>query len=237
MEVRVEAVEQWAHAVSDAWADRLRDTPHLAMCLAAGGTPTPVFAMVTTRPLDWSRCSVVALDEFGGLANHDQEDSCDAMLRRGFIDHTGVGQYRPLRTDGDLEAECADVDAWLDRGIDLVVVGIGVNGHVGMNEPGASIGRRTHVETLHDDTRERCRRYFASGFAPEWGITVGLYDLLNAREVWLVATGADKADIIRTTVVEDVNSACPASLFRSHPNVTMWLDRAAAIHLSSSGYA
>lgn len=236
MEVRVEEVEQWADAVTDAWADRLQNKPQLAMCLAAGGTPSPVFALVTGRPLDWSRCSVVALDEFGGLANHNQEDSCDAVLRRGFIDHTGVGDYRPLRTHGDLETECADVDAWLDRGIDLAIVGIGVNGHIGMNEPGGSIDRRTHVESLHDDTRARCRRYFASGFAPEWGITVGLYDLLNAREVWILATGADKADISRATVSEDVDSACPASLFRSHPNATMWLDRAAATQLLLSGY-
>ena len=116
---------------------------------------------------------------------------------------SSTGSHRPSTgpstpTPSDLDAECRAVDAWIDAGpdgrLDLAVLGLGVNGHLGMNEPGAAIDGRTARVELAATTVEGAARYFGGRARPTWGVTVGLGDLLGAREVWVLATGAAKAD-------------------------------------------
>jgi 6-phosphogluconolactonase/glucosamine-6-phosphate isomerase/deaminase len=115
--------------VADAFARLLGQRPDLRMCLATGRTPLPVYAELAARPLPWRRAAVLLLDEFGGLAP-DEPGGCDAALRRVLVDRVDLapGGYRPIDTAGDLDAECRAVDAWLDGGLGLAVLGLGATG-------------------------------------------------------------------------------------------------------------
>jgi glucosamine-6-phosphate deaminase len=230
-DVRVLPPTGWAAAVADAWEERLTERPGLRMCLATGSTPTPVYEAMTARPVSWSDAAVVLLDEWGDIPR-DEPGSCDATLRRELLDHVDLpaASFRAIDAwADDLDAECAGVDAWLDGGLDLAVLGVGTNGHLGMNEPGSPPDARTRRVALAEPTREGARRYFAGRIEPPtWGVTVGLRDLLAADEVWVLATGERKAGVVQASLHGPVATDVPASLVRRHPRLVWWLDEASA---------
>jgi glucosamine-6-phosphate deaminase len=108
-----------------------------------------------------------------------------------------------------------------------VLLGIGPNGHIGMNEPGSPPDSPTRRVDLHDSTVQSAARYFTHQNVPRWGLTVGLKRLLDANEVWLLAKGSAKAKIVRDTLHANIALSNPASLLRRHPNASLFLDRAA----------
>ena len=137
-----------------------------------------------------------------------------ACSDESFVDAAAPGEYRTIDTAAaDLEAECAAIDAWIDAGpdgrLDLAVLGLGVNGHIGMNEPGSPADGRTARLDLAPTTIAGARRYFAGRVEPTWGVTVGLGDLLAAREVWVLATGAGKAEIVGAATLGQVHDRRP----------------------------
>ena len=224
--------ERWVEEVADALLERLSARPALRMCLATGSTPLPVYERLTATPAAFTAASVLLLDEFGGLPA-DEPERCDALLRRVLVDQVQPADYRTIAVDADdLDAECAAIDQWIDRGgLDLAVLGLGVNGHLGMNEPGSdSAGRTARVE-LATSTIEGAQRYFSGRHRPTWGVTVGLGDLLRAGEVWVLAAGSTKADIVARSLQGQVGADVPASLLQDHPNCTWWLDPPAALNL------
>jgi glucosamine-6-phosphate deaminase len=222
----------WVERVADSLLERLSARPSLRMCLATGSTPLPVYERVTAAPDAFSTASILLLDEFGGLPA-DEPERCDAVLRRVLVDHVELGDYRKIDLDaGDLDAECAAIDEWIDRGgLDLAVLGLGVNGHLGMNEPGSPPDGRTARVDLAASTIEGAQRYFSGRHRPTWGVTVGLGDLLRAGEVWVLATGPTKADIVARSLQGRAGPDVPASLLQDHPNCTWWLDPPAAASL------
>lgn len=230
-DVRVLPSAGWAAAVADAWQEHLVTRPALRMCLPTGSTPTPLYEAMGRRTVTWAGTEVVLLDEWGAIPR-DEPGSCDATLRRELLDHVDLpsASYRAIDAwADDLDAECAAVDRVLDGGLHLAVLGIGVNGHLGMNEPGSAVGDRTRRIDLAPETREGAERYFAGRIAPPtWGVTVGLRDLLAADEVWVLATGERKAGVVQASLHGPVTPDVPASLLRHHPRVVWWLDEAAA---------
>jgi glucosamine-6-phosphate deaminase len=227
--VRVIPSVEWAAEVAAAWRARLAERPMSRLCLATGSTPIPVYDELARDPgPTWARTSVLLLDEFGALPV-DEPESCDAVLRRSLIDHVHPGSYRAIRPDEpDLAAELDEIDHWLDGGLDLAVLGLGANGHVGMNEPGSPRDARTRRVELAATTVAGAQRYFGGRCAPTWGVTVGVRDLLASREVWVLVTGAAKATIVRECLQGPVTTEVPASLLQEHADCTWWLDEAAA---------
>ena len=223
---------RWVERVADTLLERLTAWPTLRMCLATGTTPLPVYERVATAPGVFAAASVLLLDEFGGLPD-DEPQRCNAVLRRVLVDHIAPADYRPIDADADdLDAECAAVDRWIDRGgLDLAVLGLGVNGHVGMNEPGASPSGRTARVDLTPSTIDGAQRYFAGRHRPTWGVTIGLGDLLRAREIWVLAASSTKTDIVARSLQGSAGADVPASLLQEHPNCTWWLDPPAAANL------
>ena len=132
----------------------------------------------------------------------------------------------------DLGAECTRMEeAIVGRGgLDLAIVGIGMNGHVGMNEPGSDPDSRARVVQLHPDTVAGAARYGATE-APVWGVTLGIGTLLEARAIWLLATGSAKASVLARALEGTASTEVPASLLHHHPNLLVWADRDAARYL------
>jgi glucosamine-6-phosphate deaminase len=219
-------------------ADRLAARPSLVVCLPTGSTPLPAYAalpgVLARRGVDASAATVVLLDEYLGLpAGHVAR--CDATLRRRLLDGLaagGVGRPRLLAFDVDEappDVACARLDAAIETvgGLDLVVLGLGANGHVGMNEPGTSADAPTRMVELAPSTREASIAYGATE-PPTHGVTLGMATILAAREVWLLASGAHKAAILAATLDGPVTTAVPASLLRDHPGLRVIADDTAA---------
>jgi len=239
--LRFDSESAWIHTVCSLWRDRLRTKPDLRICLPTGTTPAGIYAEMSRSAraglVSFERASVFALDEFGGLAP-DDPGRCRHTLQRQLI---GASDLPPAAfhfldpDDPDIAQHCADYDAAIGDGFDLMLLGIGLNGHLGMNEPGLPADSSTRRVELHGTTIQSSARYFAHQNLPPWGLTVGLRTVLASKEVWLVANGAAKAGIVRQTIRGEISSSNPASLLRQHPNCSLFVDADAGALLDSPG--
>lgn len=226
--------EAWAGHVAQLLAARLAERPQLTLCLPTGTTPLPVYERwpkaIAIRGADPGRATVVLLDEYLGFPpGHPAR--CDAVLRRTVLDRL---EPAPAFVTFDVDAATPEVavrrfdDAIAAAGgLDLVILGLGTNGHVGMNEPGSGADAPTRVVTLAPSTREAAVRYGADP-PPTHGLTLGMAGILAAREIWLVATGAAKAAILARTLDGPPSPDVPASLLRGHPGLRVIVDASAA---------
>jgi glucosamine-6-phosphate deaminase len=133
-----------------------------------------------------------------------------------------------------MEGMCRAYEAAIDNRLDLTVLGIGTNGHIGMNEPGTPTDSRTRRVALAPETTRAAARYFGADQLPTWGVTLGLATLLASGEIWLLATGEAKADAIRAAVRGWVSADLPASLLQTHDNCLLFADAAAAARLDDN---
>lgn len=210
----------WAMAVAARLGEALGVEQGTRVCLATGETTRPVYqnALVTGAP------EVFLLDEFGGLPADDPA-RCAAMLR---ADLPGVSFHAPDVDAADPELAAVEYGNLITGDVlDLAVVGLGRNGHVGMNEPGSSRQSRTRVVRLHETTADGALAYGAST-RPSWGITVGMHELLQARELWLVVTGGHKAGMLDRVMTGPIGPEIPASFLREHHSAVVLADTAAA---------
>jgi glucosamine-6-phosphate deaminase len=227
--LRFDSLPAWVSAVCALWRDRLRMNPELKICLPTGLTPAAVYAELARNvdrgDVSFTRASVFALDEFGGLPSDDPGLTRNTLRRQlvSLVD-LPLERFHCFDPNGaDIGEQCRRYDTAIGR-FDLVLLGIGLNGHLGMNEPGSDAGSPTRRADLHETTIQSSARYFDHGNLPRWGITVGLAPILAAREVWLLATGTAKASVARETVKGEVGLHLPASLLRNHPNCSFFLD-------------
>jgi len=213
------------------------------VCPASGTTPAPLYHAFAGRHrrgvLDTGAWRFVGLDEWVGLNGND-EGSCRWWLDKDLFLPLGVGEDRICFFDGrayDLVAECETTERFIEeRGkMDVVILGIGTNGHIAMNEPGTDVMARSRVVTLHPTTQSVGQKYFTKQTELEKGITLGLGTIREARHIFLLATGEHKASIIRQALEGPVSADVPASLLRDHPGLEVWLDEAAAGELRLGG--
>lgn len=219
--------------------------PDAVLGLATGGTMETVYALLRERlatgRLDLSRATTFNLDEYVGLPD-DHPQSYRATMRRLLFDAAGLPPNRTHLPDGaaaDPDAEAKTYETAInDLGaIDLQLLGIGRNGHIGFNEPTSSLGSRTRVKTLTEDTRRANARFFdADEEAPSFAITMGIATVLDSRACVLLATGAEKAAAIAAAIEGPLSAACPASALQLHPAATMILDPQAASNLKLRDY-
>ena len=228
--LRFDSESAWVQGACSIWRDRLRMKPHLKMCLPTGVTPSAIYAemgrSVRAGHASFARASVFALDEFGGLPGSEPGLTRNTLPRQllDAVDLPPAAFRSPNPDAPDLEAQCRQYDDAIGEGFDLVLLGVGTNGHVGMNEPGSAPDSPTRRVDLHETTIEASARYFQHRPLPRWGLTVGLDAILSAKEVWLLALGAGKAGIMRDTVHGAVGPELPASLLRNHPNCSFFID-------------
>ena len=221
--------EQWATYIAETLIARLQVTPSLRVCLPTGLTPVPVYeriaGAVAAGRASFARAEVFLLDEFGGVAP-DDTGRCDQMLRRDLLDRIDLPpeRFHRFALDGDVDAECGAYEQAIGSGCDLTLLGIGRNGHVGMNEPGSGPESLTRRVELAPETTAASARYFSHDRLPTWGATMGIATIMRSREVWLLATGTGKAPIVRRVVRDAISPLVPATLLRSHPAAMLIAD-------------
>jgi glucosamine-6-phosphate deaminase len=226
-------------AAAEIVAARIRAKPAAVLLLPTGTTPLGMYCRLAElhaeEGLSFARATFFNLDEYLGLAP-DHPASYHVYMEENFYGLVDADPSRVHVPDGsapDPEAECERYEAAIReaRGVDLAVLGIGRNGHIGFNEPGAPFGSRTRVVRLAESTRRVNAADFEGNRAPERAITVGMATVFEAREVLLLASGANKAGAVAAAVEGEVSESVPASMLREHPNATFLLDREAASSL------
>jgi glucosamine-6-phosphate deaminase len=239
--LRFDSESSWVDTIGSLWRDRLHLTPDLSMCLPSGATPVDVYRVMSQSARDghvsFAQARVFALDEFGGLAPDDPGRTAHT-LRRQLLQPVSlpIAAFHSLHPDRpDIERHCRDYDRAIGTGFDLVVLGVGLNGHLGMNEPGSPIDSETRRVDLHASTVRSSARYFAHDNLPQWGLTVGLKAILSSKEVWLLAKGPTKAEIVQRTVRGEIGLANPASLLRRHPRCSLFVDEEAGSGIRGPG--
>ncbi len=206
--------------------------PDALLCVASGDTPIETYQrfaeLVGTRSIDVSRCQFVGLDEWVGFGP-DDAGSCSYYVFRDLFVPLGLrpDQIHVFNAKAhDLQAECTRIDAVIDRhgGLDLLLVGMGMNGHIALNEPGTPFTNGCHVVELAESTKTVGQKYFAQQTELTHGITLGLRHLTAAHDVILMVSGAKKAPILRDALTGPVTEQLPASIVQTCPQVHVWAD-------------
>ncbi len=219
----------------------LREKPDAVLGLATGSTPLLLYHDLTALKLDWSRVTTFNLDEYIGLdAAHPQ--SYQTFMWENLFQHINIARENVHIPDGnakDIPKSCAKYEQQIKAagGIDLQVLGIGTNGHIGFNEPTSSLASRTRIKTLTQQTLKENARFFGSeDRVPRHVITMGIGTILEARQNLLLAFGRGKARAIADAVEGPVSSLNPASVLQMHPVTQICLDEPAAGQLKRADY-
>jgi len=209
--------------------------------LPTGATPEAVYRywcqFHKERAFHWGKVITFNLDEYWPLPKSSEHSYHYFMEQRLF----GPAGFDPRNTfipDGmiakaQIDEHCRSYEAAIERvgGIDIQLLGIGINGHLGFNEPGSSHQSATRLVDLAETTRERAQPSFGETEVPRYGITMGLSTILRSRHVYLLAFGAAKADAVHCALHGSIDIDCPGSFLQQHPNVHWVLDTAAAAQL------
>lgn len=229
-----------ADHLSQHLVELIRNKPDCRLGLATGSTMEPVYARLLQRMQkdapDLSRLTTFNLDEYIGLpASHPQ--SYNYYMHHHLFDRLGLDNSQIHLPDGmssDPDHECRNYSAAIASagGLDFQLLGVGTNGHIGFNEPDTPFDSLTHVIELSENTRLDNSRFFDNtDEMPTHAITMGIKDILDAREIVLVATGEHKADVMNLLYRTPADPKMPASALKLHPNVRIYLDAAAASRL------
>ncbi|WP_207632865.1 6-phosphogluconolactonase [Foetidibacter luteolus] len=216
------------------------DKPEAVICMASGDTPKLtcqlLAAMAAKEGTDFSRATFIGLDEWLGIPP-DNTGSCHYFLHHYLFEPLRLATGQVFVFDAltaNPAKACADMDAVIAEkgGIDLMIVGIGMNGHIGFNEPGVSFNLHAHVIDLDETTITVGQKYFAEPVPLSQGITLGLQHLLDARKAIVIANGAKKAGIIYKTIHNKIGNDIPATVIRLHNNGEIAIDEEAASMLT-----
>jgi glucosamine-6-phosphate deaminase len=227
-------------------AGAVRSKPEIVLGLATGSTPLGLYkeliALHRTDTLDFSQVTSFNLDEYLGLA-HSHPQSFHHFMETNFFRHVNLPRQQIHIPDGTIRD---DYDGYCSRyeqsikfagGIDLQILGIGRNGHIGFNEPTSSLASRTRLKALSRETIEDNRHFFSSeSEMPKCAITMGIGTILDSRRVLLIASGRSKAAAVAKAIEGPITSSVSASALQMHPDVTFIIDEDAAYSLTQRDY-
>lgn len=236
MEVRpVDDADALAIATADLVADAVARRPDLLMLAATGDTPMGTYSELARRvergELETARLRIAQLDEYLGLGPDDRR-SLYGWTRRSVCEPLRVTEDRTIRLRGDdpdPEAACRDYDATVaqEGGVDLALLGLGPNGHLGFNEPPTDADAPTRVVALTPESLVSNARYWGADAVPARALTAGMSIIVGARRVVLLVTGSHKAGILRRTLESSPSAELPATWLHRHPDAVVIADRAA----------
>ena len=231
--------EEMSRKAAELAAESIRENPEALVSFPGGETPlgmVHVFAdMVNAGEVDISKAHYVSLDEWVGLSDTD-EGSCGLFNRTELLGHLEKPFVDVHLINGaaeDIQAERQALDDYIAQygPLDVSVLGIGMNGHLGFNEDGVDFDMDAHIIPLSETTKNVMPKYFGDKFHPEYGISQGIRQIMAAKKVILIANGAHKAHIVREAMRGEVTNRVPASVLQNHPNCYVVVDEAAAAEL------
>jgi glucosamine-6-phosphate deaminase len=242
MEIIIQPTPEAASRVAAAIvAEVMRTKPHAVLGLATGRTPLQLYRDLIAMTLDWRQVRTFNLDEYVGLPREHPE-SFHSVMWKNLFQHVNIDPANVHVPDGlaaDIPAHCADYETAIRAagGIDLQVLGIGTDGHIGFNEPMSSLASRTRIKTLTGQTRrDNAAAFGGEARVPRHVVTMGIGTILDAREIVLLAFGESKARAIAAAVEGPVAAITPASALQLHPIVKVCVDEAAAGLLQRADY-
>ncbi|XHR29458.1 MAG: glucosamine-6-phosphate deaminase [Chthoniobacteraceae bacterium] len=223
----------------------IRTKPNAVLGLATGSTPVALYCelirMYREEGLDFSQLTTFNLDEYVGLsAKHPA--SYHRFMQENLLGHVNIRRDRIHIPDGmakDIPTFCREYEAAITKagGIDLQLLGIGHDGHIGFNEPSSSLGSRTRIKTLTENTVAANQRFFSSAEkVPQHVITMGVGTIMEARTCLLLAFGKGKAEAVAAMAEGPITAMCPASILQMHPQTILIVDEAAASLLKRADY-
>ena len=242
MEIIIQPTAEAATGIAARLMARLlQNKPTAVLGLATGSTPLQLYRELARMKLDWRRVTTFNLDEYVGLSPKHPE-SYHSFMRENLFRHVNISEKNIHIPDG----MTADIPRFCERyeeqirtagGIDLQLLGIGTDGHIGFNEPSSSLTSRTRIKTLTPQTRRDNAKYFGGeAQAPHHVITMGIGTIMEARHCLLLAFGGKKARAVAGAVEGPITAMNPASVLQLHPRVTVCLDEAAAARLKMKRY-
>ena len=236
MKIIVDTPEKLAQLAAQRYVELLKNKPNAVLGYATGSTPLGLYGELArlnaAGEVSFAEATTFNLDEYVGLeGNHDQ--SYRYFMNKNLFDKIDIKKENtnvPCGIDMTNE-KAAQYDKAIEAagGIDLQLLGIGHNGHIGFNEPGTPFGSVTHVVDLTESTINANARFFESiNDVPTPAVSMGIKTVMNARSIIFIALGADKAEIVKKMICGEVTPEVPASVLQLHPDVEVYIDHAAA---------
>jgi glucosamine-6-phosphate deaminase len=222
-------------------AQLIHEKPAAILGLATGSTPLPLYRALIAMDLDWSNVITFNLDEYIGIPR-EHAQSYHTFMWENLFEHVNIREENVHIPDGnaaDIPLFCKEYEEGISLagGIDIQILGIGTDGHIGFNEPTSSLASRTRIKSLTKQTCEDNARFFGSEEeVPKHVITMGIGTIMEARQNILLAFGANKANAIAGAVEGPITSVNPASILQMHPVVKVCIDEAAAGELERAEY-
>ncbi len=242
MEIIIQASPEAATSVAARMIAKLiREKPAAVIGLATGSTPLRLYRELITMQLDWSQIVTFNLDEYIGLPR-EHPQSYHSFMWENLFQHTNITPENVHIPDGNspnIPECCAEYERQIQAagGIDLQLLGIGTDGHIGFNEPTSSLASRTRIKTLTRGTvRDNARFFGSEALVPPHVITMGIGTIMEARQNLMLAFGEAKASAIAAAVEGPIAAVNPASILQMHPVAKLCLDQAAASQLARADY-
>ncbi len=243
--VIVETAQDAAAYGRDLFLAQLKYKPASVLGLATGSTPVALYQALIeahqTQGVSFAEVTTFNLDEYLGLTG-DHPQSYRYFMQENLFNHIDIALSNTHVPDGsaaNADVACAEYEQQIvdAGGIDLQLLGVGRNGHIGFNEPSSSLVSRTRVKTLTQETIADNARFFAADeYQPTLSLTMGIGTIMDARRVLLIATGESKAEAMQATVEGPVSATCPASILQMHANAIVVMDEAAAAKLANAEF-
>ncbi len=243
--VILENAEAVAAYGANIFIQQLQTKADSVLGLATGSTPVALYRNLieacASGAVSFKQARSFNLDEYLGLSG-DHPQSYRYFMDEKLFNHIDIDRGNTHIPNGEADnplQACADYEAAIRDcgGIDVQLLGLGRNGHIGFNEPSSSLGSRTRVKTLTRATIEDNSRFFEAGeFQPHLSVTMGIGTIMEARRIVLLATGASKAEPVKAMVEGPITASCPASILQMHPAATIIIDEDAAADLADRDF-
>lgn len=239
MDIRIfDNAEQIAEAVGNLIINEINGKPDSCLGFATGASPVPTYKYLIKSfnegKVSFKDITTFNLDEYCDLPK-DDKNSYYSFMHDNLFNHVDVNEDKVNFLNGNAEnteEECKRYDALIDeRKIDLQILGIGQNGHIGFNEPSEKFTKGSFKVQLTDSTINANSIYFTENPMPHFALTMGTASIMKSKKIVLIATGASKQDAIYEMVNGDISPACPASVLQLHPDAYIFLDKDAAAKL------
>ncbi len=228
--------EEISKAAAEEIASIIKEKPKATLGLATGSTPVGMYRELINKyengELDFSEVTTFNLDEYYPISK-DNDQSYDYFMRKNLFDHINISQGKtniPNGSAADPIAECEKYENKIEENgaVDIQVLGIGQNGHIGFNEPGDYLHTVTHITDLTESTINANARFFESeSDVPKKALTMGIGTILKAKKILLLANGRSKHEAISALLDDKITTAIPATLLKTHPNVILICDEEA----------